>query len=131
MMIDKHEILIDSKACGERVDNAISLKLNNYSRSLIKKMILINNVEINGQKTEPDKRVKEGDIVSIIIKPELKSDQIEPQELDLDFIEINKEFLVLNKRAKSDQKSYRWRSVLNCLVGWFFFILYFFLFLSS
>ena len=99
MMIDKHEILIDSKACGERVDNAISLKLNNYSRSLIKKMILINNVEINGQKTEPDKRVKEGDIVSIIIKPELKSDQIEPQELDLDFIEINKEFLVLNKRA--------------------------------
>ena len=99
MIINKHEILIDSKSCGERVDNAISLKLNNYSRSLIKKMILIDNVEINGQKTRPDKRVKKGDIVSIIIKSELKSDKIEPQELNLDFVEINKEFLVLNKRA--------------------------------
>ena len=99
MIIDKYEILIDSESCGERVDNAISLKLNNYSRSLIKKMILINNVEINGQKTKPDKRVKKGDVVSVVIESELKYDKIEPQELDLDFVEINKEFLVLNKRA--------------------------------
>ena len=99
MIIDKHKILIDSESCGERIDNAISLKLNNYSRSLIKKMILIENVQLNGEKTKPDKRVREGDIVNVTVTSEVKSDKIEPQEINLDFVEINKEFLVLNKRA--------------------------------
>ena len=99
MIIDKHKILIDSESCGERIDNAISLKLNNYSRSLIKKMILIDNVQLNGKKTKPDKRVRKGDIVNITITSEVKSDKIEPQEVNLDFVEINKEFLILNKRA--------------------------------
>ena len=99
MIIDKHKILIDSESCGERIDNAISLKLNNYSRSLIKKMILIENVQLNGEKTNPDKRVREGDIVNVTVTSEVKSDKIEPQEINLDFVEINKEFLILNKRA--------------------------------
>ena len=99
MIIHKHKILIDSESCGERIDNAISLKLNNYSRSLIKKMILIENVQLNGEKTNPDKRVREGDIVNVTVTSEVKSDKIEPQEINLDFVEINKEFLILNKRA--------------------------------
>ena len=99
MIIDKHKILIDSESCGERIDNAISLKLNNYSRSLIKKMILIENVQLNGEKTNPDKRVREGDIVNVTVTSEVKSDRIEPQEINLDFVEINREFLILNKRA--------------------------------
>ncbi len=99
MIIDKHEIIVDSKSCGERIDTAISINLSKYSRSLVKKMIVSNNVKLNGQIIKPDKRVKIGDLIKITIMLEPESDLIKPQEIGLNFVEVNDNFLVLNKRA--------------------------------
>ena len=99
MIINEHEILIDAEYCGKRIDNAISLILTTYSRSLIKKMINQEYVRLNGETTRPDKHVKEGDLIKITIVLDQPTESVQPQEIGLEFIEINDEFLVLNKRA--------------------------------
>ena len=99
MIISEHEILIDAEYCGKRIDNAISLILTTYSRSLIKKMINQQYVWLNGETTRPDKHVKEGDLIKITIVLDQPTESVQPQEIGLEFIEINDEFLVLNKRA--------------------------------
>ena len=99
MIIDKHEIIVDSESCGERIDAAISVKLSKYSRNLVKKMIARNNVKLNGENIEPDKRVKQGDLIKITIVIEPGPASVEPQELGLNLVEVNDNFLVLNKRA--------------------------------
>ncbi len=59
------KIRIQPEDSGKRLDKLISEKLKEISRSLAKKLIESGKITINGKKTEPSYRVKEGNEVEI------------------------------------------------------------------
>ena len=91
------KLLIDKKNDGLRVDIYLSSKINNFSRSFIKKIINNNNVRINNKViSSPSTKIKNQDVIEVDI---LKNDT---QKLVSTYIKLNvifedKDILIINK----------------------------------
>jgi len=91
------KLLIDKKNDGLRVDIYLSSKINNFSRSFIKKIINNNNVRINNKViSSPSTKIKNQDVIEVDV---LKNDT---QKLVSTYIKLNvifedKDILIINK----------------------------------
>ena len=93
------KFIINEKNYEKRIDNILSNFTPNLSRTKIKRLILEENLIINGIiSNNVSKKVKIGD--KIILKiPKEKEVKIKPYNYNLDIIYEDEELIVLNKKA--------------------------------
>ena len=80
-----------------RLDKYIAEKNNNYSRTIIQKMIDEEKILVNGKKTKSSYKVVPGDIVTV---EELKPKEdllLKPQKIDLQIIYEDNDIIIVNK----------------------------------
>ena len=92
------KIRIQPEDSGKRLDKLISEKLKEISRSLAKKLIESGKITINGKKTEPSYRVKEGNEAEIEEIPSQRK-SIKPQDIPIRVVYEDDDILVLDKPA--------------------------------
>ena len=81
----------------ERLDTFISSRINEFSRTRIKNLILDGFVKINGKiNCEPSKKIRSNEVL-IIQVPEPKKTNIKPYNYDLDIIFEDKDLIIINK----------------------------------
>jgi len=97
-MINKtRKFLVNKIDRDLRLDIFLNKKLNMLTRSLIKKMIIDNNVKINKITiNSPSKKIKEKDQVQIkiILK---KQEKLIPSKIKLDIVYEDKDLIIINK----------------------------------
>lgn len=86
----------DETYMDERLDKFLSAMLPDQSRSYLQKIIKDGNVLVNGEPKKSSYRLEDGDEVTADL-PELKSPDIEPENIPLDILYEDKDVIVVNK----------------------------------
>ena len=93
-MIQK--ITITSNESNQRLDKALSILLEGFSRSRIASLIDEGHVTVNEKEGKASLKVKEGDEIIIYI-PEAKEVSIKKEDIPLDIVYEDKDILIINK----------------------------------
>lgn len=91
--MDKFDFYADGNL---RIDKFLADKLTDVTRSHIQKLIESGDVTVNREKVKPNRKLKPGDFVNVII-PEAQTADILPQDIPLDIIYEDDHLLVVNK----------------------------------
>ena len=86
----------DETYMDERLDKFLSAMLPDQSRSYLQKIIKDDNVLVNGEPKKSSYRLEDGDEVTADL-PELKSPDIEPENIPLDILYEDDSILMVNK----------------------------------
>ena len=86
----------DETYMDERLDKFLSAMLPDQSRSYLQKIIKDGNVLVNGEPKKSSYRLEDGDEVTADL-PELKSPDIEPENIPLDILYEDDRILMVNK----------------------------------
>ena len=86
----------DETYMDERLDKFLSAMLPDQSRSYLQKIIKDGNVLVNGEPKKSSYRLEDGDEVTADL-PELKSPDIEPENIPLDILYEDADVIVVNK----------------------------------
>ena len=86
----------DETYMDERLDKFLSATLPDQSRSYLQKIIKDGNVLVNGEPKKSSYRLEDGDEVTADL-PELKSPDIEPENIPLDILYEDDSILMVNK----------------------------------
>ncbi|HJE96370.1 MAG TPA: RluA family pseudouridine synthase [Ligilactobacillus acidipiscis] len=81
-----------------RLDQVLSAAFPEFSRSMIKKLLLDGKILVNGQQEKPRYQVKDGDQVTIN-EPEVHKLDLVAQDIPLDIVYEDDDVLVVNKPA--------------------------------
>ena len=91
------EILVEEDCAGERLDKAVSAKVDDFTRSYVQKLIEENCVTLNGQIVNDKKfKVKVGHLIKIVV-PEPEMLELNPENISLDVVYEDTDLLVVNK----------------------------------
>ncbi len=92
-------LIVKDEEKGQRVDQFISNKEKDLSRSRIKNLILNKKLKINSKTiTNPSKKIYANDFINLEI-PEPKKTSLKPYKFKLDIIFEDKDLLIVNKPA--------------------------------
>lgn len=92
----RHRLIIPPEAAGQRLDQALSGLLPDYSRTRIKEWIEAGQVRVDGMSMRPKDKVLGGEHVDI--EAELPADDaVEPEAIELDIAYEDEHVLVINK----------------------------------
>ena len=92
------KFFISKTYTGERLDIFLTKKLQNFTRSYVKKQIVDKNVKINNLTiSSPSKKLKQNDKIEINIIKNTK-DKLRPAKIKLDIIYEDKDLLIINKQ---------------------------------
>ena len=86
----------DETYMDERLDKFLSAMLPDQSRSYLQKIIKDGKVLVNGEPKKSSYRLEDGDEVTVDL-PELKSPDIEPENIPLDILYEDDSILMVNK----------------------------------
>lgn len=89
------EIKVD-EADNIRLDSYISSKDESLSRATIQRLLEEDNITVNGEKKKSSYKVKQGDIIKIII-PEVKESGLVAQDIPLEVVYEDGDIIVVNK----------------------------------
>ena len=90
-------IEVEEKSNGERVDKYINSKVEELSRSYIKKLIEDSMIKVNGEILSSQKiAIKTGDAISITV-PEPEELKVEGQNIPLEIVYEDEDVMVVNK----------------------------------
>jgi 23S rRNA pseudouridine1911/1915/1917 synthase len=82
---------------GKRLDIILVERIDNLTRSNLKKIIETNNVSINNEKiTSPSKKIKANDCISVNLNSK-KKETLEPKNIKLNIVFEDKDLLIINK----------------------------------
>lgn len=95
-MNQKIELTIKQEDKGKRLDLFLKEKLEDFSRSRIKKLIDDSNITINNRKTSPSYKVKEFEKVTVFI-PQAVTDTPKPVDIPLDIVYEDEHLIIINK----------------------------------
>jgi 23S rRNA pseudouridine1911/1915/1917 synthase len=90
------EFVVKARMAGKRVDAYLSSRYQDYSRSVIQKVIDAGAVLINGQATKASARVREGDLICVWL-PELSEESHAPEDIPLTIVFEDEAFVVVEK----------------------------------
>jgi len=90
-------IRVRAEEAGTRLDKVITGRLKGYTRQYLQRLIDEDVVKINGKKAKAGQKVKDTDIIEILI-PAAKSLGLKPKEMNLDIVYEDKDLIVVNKR---------------------------------
>ena len=97
MSKEKNIIYVNEEYAGERIDSVLSLLLEDYSRSLLQKMINGGNVLVNCKNTKKNYIVSAGDEISVEIPEIVEPGSIVPEDIPLDIVYEDDDIIVVNK----------------------------------
>ena len=96
-MNNSMKFLVNTNDNGKRIDTFLASKIDNLTRSYIKKLIETNCVKLNNVNIDsPSKRIKSNDEIDIKIDYR-NNNQLEPKNINLNIIYDDKDILVINK----------------------------------
>jgi 23S rRNA pseudouridine1911/1915/1917 synthase len=90
------EFIVEAELSGERLDKFLALVYTDKSRNYFQNLIKNGNILINGKKEKSSYKVCEEDLVTIEL-PEEEELQILPENIPLDILYEDDDFLVVNK----------------------------------
>lgn len=93
----KVEFIIGEENAGERIDKYLSEELEEYSRSYIQNLITAGNIAVNEKVITKANHKLTGSEHIVIMIPELKEQEIEPENIPLDIIFEDEDIIVINK----------------------------------
>ncbi len=97
-MNNSMKFLVNTNDNGKRIDTFLASKIDNLTRSYIKKLIETNCVKLNNVNIDsPSKRIKSNDEIDIKIDYK-NNNQLEPKNINLNIIYDDKDILVINKQ---------------------------------
>lgn len=91
-----HEIDVLESQSGIRIDKFLSDELPEMSRSYIQKLIKEDQVTVNGKIVKANYKLSADDFV-VVCQPELKEPDIQAEDIPLDILYEDDDFLVINK----------------------------------
>lgn len=95
------EINVEADSDGSRLDNYLSSKLPEVSRSKVQSLIKTDNIKLNGKKTKSSAKLTDGDRITYDLQS-LESGKSAPptqKEIDVEIIFEDEHVLVVNKPA--------------------------------
>ena len=96
-MNNSMKFLVEKKDEGLRIDVYLSKKLNNLTRSNLKKIINADNVKINKNLiNSPSKKIKQNDVINIKIIT-INKDKLSPSKIKLDVRFEDKDLIIIHK----------------------------------
>ncbi|HHY83250.1 MAG TPA: RluA family pseudouridine synthase [Clostridiales bacterium] len=90
------ELIVSEENAGERLDQYLAGKLSHYSRNQVQLLIKDGNVTVDSKSVKPNHRTKNGEHVLVIV-PEPKEIEIQPEKIDLDIVYEDSDIAVINK----------------------------------
>ncbi len=94
--MDEFSFEVSSENAGERLDKLIASEIDNLSRSSIQRIISDGSVTVNNQTVLKSMKVKNGDIVTVIVPDPVELMAV-PQNIDIEIIYEDADLLVVNK----------------------------------
>lgn len=91
-----NKIIVSIEFNNERVDKCIPLLIKDVSRSFAIELIKNGSILINNSVVKPSYKLKEGDVITYVIKHEEVND-IVPQDIPLDIVYEDDDVVVINK----------------------------------
>lgn len=91
-----NKIIVSIEFNNERVDKCIPLLIKDVSRSFAIELIKNGSILINDSVVKPSYKLKEGDVITYVIKHEEVND-IVPQDIPLDIVYEDDDVVVINK----------------------------------
>ncbi len=89
--------LVEENNNNLRLDKFLASKLKKFTRSQIKKIILLKNVSINKKAVSlPSQKIKSGDFIEILLV-EKTVEHIKPQKMNIEIVYEDKDITVINK----------------------------------
>jgi 23S rRNA pseudouridine1911/1915/1917 synthase len=92
------EFTVKPRMAGKRIDAYLSSRYQDYSRSVMQKVIDARAVHVNGQPVKASYKVREGDQIRVWL-PELSDDAPVAEDVPLEIIHEDAAFTVVNKPA--------------------------------
>ena len=89
-------LYVDNADVGMRLDVFLTNELENISRSMIQKMIIYEQVTVNGDAEKPGRKIKPGDIITVDI-PTPIAPNVKAEDIPLDILYEDEHLIVLNK----------------------------------
>jgi 23S rRNA pseudouridine1911/1915/1917 synthase len=90
------EFVVKARMAGKRVDAYLSSRYQDYSRSVIQKVIDAGAVLINGERVKASTKVREGDVIRAWL-PELAEAVHEPEDIPIGVVFEDEAFVVVDK----------------------------------
>ncbi len=84
---------------GERLDKHVSKRFSTYSRHYLQKLILDGHILVNGKQKVSRYRLREGDVLTIILPDRPVKLRLDPEDLNLEVIHEDPDILIISKRA--------------------------------
>ncbi len=94
--MDAYYFEINEKDGDNRLDVFVSKKVETFSRSYIKKLIIDGKVSVNGIKRKPNYKLKINDKIEVLI-PDPTEPEIIGEDIDIDVIYEDAHILIVNK----------------------------------
>jgi 23S rRNA pseudouridine1911/1915/1917 synthase len=94
--LENYNIEADESWSDKRIDKALSDYFADYSRSFIKKLFDDKLIKVNDKAIKPSSKVTAGDRIDISV-PEPVSVNIEPENIPLDIVYEDDDFIIVNK----------------------------------
>lgn len=93
----KVEFIVGEENASERIDKYLSEEFDEYSRSYIQSLIALGNIAVNEKVITKANHKLTGSEHIVIMIPELKEQEIEPENIPLDIIFEDEDIIVINK----------------------------------
>ena len=93
----ENKFVIDQKLETLRLDKALTLFNETYSRSYYSNLIKKGDILVNGETTNPSYKVKSGDVIDISRTEKETNMDLKPYELKLDVVYEDDDILLINK----------------------------------
>ncbi len=97
-IIAEFSLSVPREADGSRLDAFLGSALEEFSRSYLKKLILLGSVRLNGAIPKPAKTVRAGDVIEISV-PRPVELEARPQDIPLRIIHEDEHIVVVDKPA--------------------------------
>lgn len=94
--MEQFKFTIDEQTAGERLDKALTIENEEWSRSLIQQWVKDGVVLVNGKIVKPNYKVKDKDLLTVDV-PEPEELDMPAEDLNLEIIYEDADVLVVNK----------------------------------
>src|SRR3954470_5341416 len=92
------EFVVKARMVGKRIDAYLSSRFQDYSRSVMQKVIDANAVLVNGQPVKASYKVRLDDQIQVWL-PELSDESAAPEDIPIEVVYEDAAFTVVNKPA--------------------------------
>ena len=99
LTVEPIELIVTAEFVGWRIDSYLVKQFPQYSRNLLKKVLDAGGVTTNGLTAKPAYKVRDGMQVRIVL-PDMPKEGPRPEEIPLDILYEDDDFVAINKPAK-------------------------------